>query len=159
MDRASLPAAAIPHDGGTVYLTAADEQGMMVSYIQSNYKGFGSGIVIPGTGISLQNRGAGFTLESGHPNRVAGGKTALPHHHSRFCDEGGSAADEFRRDGRPHAGAGSSPDDDPDLRRPSEPADGGGRARAGISTRIPVSRWSRASDRRSGRGCRSGGIS
>jgi len=78
MDRASLPTAAIPHDGGTVYLTAADEQGMMVSYIQSNYKGFGSGIVIPGAGISLQNRGAGFTLDSGYPNRVAGGKR--PYH-------------------------------------------------------------------------------
>ncbi|MEK6535724.1 MAG: gamma-glutamyltransferase family protein [Thermodesulfobacteriota bacterium] len=78
MDRVSLPTAAIPHDGGTVYLTAADEQGGMVSYIQSNYKGFGSGIVIPGAGISLQNRGAGFTLEAGHPNRVAGGKR--PYH-------------------------------------------------------------------------------
>lgn len=78
MDRASFPAAAIPPDGGTVYLTAADESGMMVSYIQSNYKGFGSGIVVPGTGISLQNRGAGFTLEEGHPNCVAGAKR--PYH-------------------------------------------------------------------------------
>jgi gamma-glutamyltranspeptidase/glutathione hydrolase len=78
MDQASLPIAAIPQDGGTVYLTTADEQGSMVSYIQSNYKGFGSGIVIPGTGISLHNRGAGFTLEEGRPNRVAGGKR--PYH-------------------------------------------------------------------------------
>jgi gamma-glutamyltranspeptidase / glutathione hydrolase len=78
MDRASLPAAAIPPDGGTVYLTAADEQGMMVSFIQSNYWGFGSGIVIPNTGISLHDRGAGFTLEEGLPNRVAGGKR--PYH-------------------------------------------------------------------------------
>jgi gamma-glutamyltranspeptidase / glutathione hydrolase len=78
MDHASSPARSTPTDGGTVYLTAADENGMMVSYIQSNYQGFGSGIVIPGTAISLQNRGAGFTLEEGHPNRVAGGKR--PYH-------------------------------------------------------------------------------
>ncbi|MHB9098187.1 MAG: gamma-glutamyltransferase family protein [Syntrophales bacterium] len=78
MDRATFPASSIPPDGGTVYLTAADKDGMMVSYIQSNYKGFGSGIVIPGTGISLQNRGAGFTLEVGHPNCVDGGKR--PYH-------------------------------------------------------------------------------
>ncbi len=77
-DRAKLPASTIPPDGGTVYLTAADKNGMMVSYIQSNYKGFGSGIVIPGTGISLQNRGAGFTLEKGHPNCIDGGKR--PYH-------------------------------------------------------------------------------
>ena len=59
-----------PHLGGTVYLTAADENGMMVSYIQSNYAGFGSGVVVPGTCISLQNRGFGFTTKAGHPNQV-----------------------------------------------------------------------------------------
>ena len=59
-----------PHNGGTVYITAADESGMMVSYIQSNYAGFGSGIVVPDTCISLQNRGSGFTTQAGHPNRV-----------------------------------------------------------------------------------------
>jgi len=58
----------------TVYLTTADASGMMVSMIQSNYRGFGSGIVVPGTGISLQNRGSGFVLEDGHPNQVGGGK-------------------------------------------------------------------------------------
>ena len=58
----------------TIYLSAADAEGMMVSYIQSNYMGFGSGVVVPGTGISLQNRGACFTLEPGHPNQVGGGK-------------------------------------------------------------------------------------
>ena len=47
----------LPPKSGTVYLTAADESGMMVSFIQSNYMGFGSGVVVPGTGISLQNRG------------------------------------------------------------------------------------------------------
>ena len=64
----------MPGPGGTVYLTAADESGMMVSLIQSNYQGFGSGIVVPGTGISLQNRGSGFSLQPGHPNLVGGGK-------------------------------------------------------------------------------------
>ena len=63
-----------PPNAGTVYLTAADENGMMVSLIQSNYMGFGSGIVVPGTGISMQNRGTGFSLDPRHPNVVAGGK-------------------------------------------------------------------------------------
>jgi gamma-glutamyltranspeptidase/glutathione hydrolase len=58
-----------PPQSGTVYLTAADASGMMVSFIQSNYMGFGSGVVVDG--ISLQNRGATFTLEEGHPNRIA----------------------------------------------------------------------------------------
>jgi gamma-glutamyltranspeptidase/glutathione hydrolase len=59
-----------PVKGGTIYLTAADESGMMVSFIQSNFMGFGSGCVEPGFGISLQNRGHGFTLDEKHPNVV-----------------------------------------------------------------------------------------
>ncbi len=62
-----------PVKGGTIYLTAADESGMMVSMIQSNYMGFGSGCVEPTFGISLQNRGHGFSLNAG-PNQVAPGK-------------------------------------------------------------------------------------
>ncbi len=72
--RAELRASGLPRDHGTVFLAAADAGGMMVSYIQSNYMGFGSGVTVPGTGIALQNRGAGFVLEPGHPNCVAGGK-------------------------------------------------------------------------------------
>ena len=60
--------------GGTIYLTAADESGMMVSFIQSNYMGFGSGVVVPGYGISLQNRGHGFTLDATSDNLVGPGK-------------------------------------------------------------------------------------
>ena len=60
--------------GGTIYLTAADESGMMVSFIQSNYMGFGSGVVEPNFGISLQNRGHGFSLDAHSPNVVAPGK-------------------------------------------------------------------------------------
>lgn len=74
VNRAQNHRAGAPKHGGTVYLTAADSSGIMVSFIQSNYSGFGSGVVVPGTGISLQNRGAGFTLEVGHPNEVGPGK-------------------------------------------------------------------------------------
>src|SRR3712207_8912886 len=62
----------------SIYLCTADADGMMVSFIQSNYEGFGSGVVVPGTGIALQNRGACFTLEQNHPNQGAGGKR--PYH-------------------------------------------------------------------------------
>ncbi len=74
MTRCGAPETRIPEGPGTVYLAAADADGMMVSFIQSNYKGFGSGIVIPGTGISLNNRGCGFRVQDGHPNCVAGAK-------------------------------------------------------------------------------------
>jgi gamma-glutamyltranspeptidase/glutathione hydrolase len=74
MSKAQPFAAGTPPKGGTVYLTAADASGMMVSMIQSNYMGFGSGVVVPGTGISLQNRGATFVLKERHPNRVGPGK-------------------------------------------------------------------------------------
>jgi len=60
----------VPKDGGTIYLGTADESGMMVSLIQSNYTGFGSGIVVPGTGIALHNRASGFVTTKGHPNQV-----------------------------------------------------------------------------------------
>ena len=63
-----------PPPAGTVYLAAADQAGTIVSLIQSNYMGFGSGIVVPDTGISMQNRGTGFSLEPGHANLVGGGK-------------------------------------------------------------------------------------
>ncbi len=74
MARASRVDEARGNDGGTVYLTTADANGMMVSFIQSNYWGFGSGIVDPETGISFQNRGAGFSPDPTHPNCVDGGK-------------------------------------------------------------------------------------
>ncbi len=71
MKKAGTPSFGTPSKGGTVYLTAADESGMMVSYIQSNFSGFGSGVVVPGTGIALQNRGSGFSLKPNHANIVA----------------------------------------------------------------------------------------
>jgi gamma-glutamyltranspeptidase/glutathione hydrolase len=71
--RAQPFAAGNPVRGGTIYLTAADENGMMVSFIQSNYMGFGSGVVEPQFGISLHNRGHGFSMHAG-ANQVGPGK-------------------------------------------------------------------------------------
>jgi gamma-glutamyltranspeptidase/glutathione hydrolase len=67
-DVALMPEAGDPDSGGTVYLCTADSDGNMVSYIQSNYMGFGSGIVIPETGIALQNRGHNFSYDNNHDN-------------------------------------------------------------------------------------------
>jgi len=77
MDVAAKPSAGSPSTGGTVYLTAADAKGTMISFIQSNYHGFGSGVVVPGTGIALHNRGRGFVLTPGHANQVAPNKRPL----------------------------------------------------------------------------------
>jgi gamma-glutamyltranspeptidase/glutathione hydrolase len=93
--RAQPPAAGSLSGGGTVYLTAADADGMMVSYIQSNYGGFGSGVVVPGTGISLQNRGSGFTLERGHPNEVGPGKRPFHTIIPAFVTRGGAPVMSF----------------------------------------------------------------
>ena len=72
--QALTPEAGDPSCGGTIYLCTADPQGNMVSFIQSNYTTFGAGVAIPGTGISLQNRGANFSLDEGSDNCLAGGK-------------------------------------------------------------------------------------
>jgi gamma-glutamyltranspeptidase / glutathione hydrolase len=72
--KAALPAPGNLPAGGTVYLAAADGEGNMVSFIQSNFAGFGSGVVIPGTGISLQNRGNSFSLDEGASNVLRPGK-------------------------------------------------------------------------------------
>lgn len=80
--------------GGTIYLTAADEDGMMVSFIQSNYMGFGSGCVEPSFGISLQNRGHGFGLLPG-PNQVAPGKRPFHTIIPAFLTQGGQPVMSF----------------------------------------------------------------
>ena len=73
-EKALTPSPGKPSKGGTVYLVTADSQGNMVSYIQSNYMGFGSGLVVPGTGISLQNRGSNFSLNPLEVNCLEPGK-------------------------------------------------------------------------------------
>lgn len=73
-EEALQPEAGDPPKGGTVYLAAADSEGNMVSFIQSNYMGFGSGLVVPETGISLQNRGHNFSMDPDHVNCLQGNK-------------------------------------------------------------------------------------
>ncbi|MBQ6686857.1 MAG: gamma-glutamyltransferase [Firmicutes bacterium] len=77
-DTARLPEPGEPIRGGTVYMCAADGEGNMISYIQSNYMGFGSGVVVPGTGIAMHNRGNNFSMDPNSDNCVAPGKR--PYH-------------------------------------------------------------------------------
>lgn len=77
-ENALMPTPGTPDKGGTIYLCTADEEGNMVSYIQSNYMGFGSGIVVPNTGIALQNRGSNFSLDPEKDNYIQPGKK--PYH-------------------------------------------------------------------------------
>ncbi|GGB39059.1 gamma-glutamyltransferase [Lentibacillus populi] len=76
-EEASLPEAGESVSSGTVYLATADGEGNMVSFIQSNYMGFGSGLVVPETGIALQNRGHNFSFDPNHVNALKGGKRTL----------------------------------------------------------------------------------
>ena len=78
LQRAASPGPSLPGERGTVYLTTAGANGLMVSMIQSNYQGFGSGLVVPGTGISLHNRGNGFVTDPAHPNGA--GPAKRPYH-------------------------------------------------------------------------------
>lgn len=92
---ALAPVPGTPPKGGTVYLATADNEGNMVSLIQSNYMGFGSGLVVPGTGIALHNRGNNFNLNAESPNCLAPGKkpyhTIIP----GFLSKGGKAVGPF----------------------------------------------------------------
>lgn len=92
---AMLPEAGEPPRSGTIYLATADHEGNMVSFIQSNYMGFGSGIVVPGTGIGLQNRANNFSLDPDHVNRLEGGKQTYHTIIPGFLSKDGKAVGPF----------------------------------------------------------------
>ncbi len=94
---APAPASRQPRGGGTIYLAAVDGDGVAVSLIESNYMGFGSGVVDPATGIAYQNRGSYFSLEPDHPNVLEPRKRTL---HTLMPGM-------LLRDGRPWVVAGS----------------------------------------------------
>lgn len=93
MARAALevaPGNAALQHGDTTFLVVADEAGMMVSLIQSNYTGFGSGYVVPELGFGIQDRGALFSLKAGHPNVMAPGKRPFHTIIPAFVTKGGA---------------------------------------------------------------------
>lgn len=94
-DHALFPRAGDPACGGTVYLCTADGEGNMVSYIQSNYCHFGSGVVIPGWGVALQNRGYNFSLDADHVNCLAPRKRTYHTIIPGFLTRGGRAVGPF----------------------------------------------------------------
>jgi len=94
-EQACNPSPGKPPMSGTVYLATADSEGNMVSYIQSNYMGFGSGIVIPNTGIGLQNRGHTFSLNPDDANALAPGKKTYHTIIPGFLTQGNQAIGPF----------------------------------------------------------------
>lgn len=94
-EQALTPEPGDPKGSGTIYLCTADAEGNMVSFIQSNYMGFGSGVVIPGTGISLQNRGANFSLDEKMENCLAPGKKSFHTIIPAFLTRNGEAVGPF----------------------------------------------------------------
>ena len=101
----SAPAIRDLGNGDTTYFTTADKDGMMVSIIQSNYRGMGSGLVADGLGFMFQDRGELFSLDPPARQCLCAGQAPLPHHHPGLRDEGWPALAVVRADGRRHAAA------------------------------------------------------
>ena len=96
--------------GDTIYLTTADSEGNMVSLIQSNYRGMGSGVVVPGTRLRISGSRRDVRDDAWPRERLRAGQAPVPDDHSRVRDEGWQAVAQLRRDGRRDAAAGPRPD-------------------------------------------------
>jgi gamma-glutamyltranspeptidase/glutathione hydrolase len=121
--RAQVFGAGNPAKGGTIYLSAADERGMMVSFIQSNYMGFGAGVVVP-AGASRCRTAATASFSIRRARTASRRAASVPHHHPGVPHPRRAAADELRHHGRQHAAAGPPADDRSHARAP--PAAAGG---------------------------------
>ena len=99
MNRATDASVSLP-SSDTVYLSVVDKNRLSISFINSIYYDFGSGIVTPKSGITLQNRGKGFVTQAGHPNCIGPVQAALAHAHSGHGQEGRQDRHEFWRHGR-----------------------------------------------------------
>ncbi len=108
--------------GGTIYLSTADASGMMVSFIQSNYMGFGSGVVEPELRHQPAEPRPRLLARRQEPELRGAGQAAVPHHHPGLPEPGRPAGDELRRDGRQHPAAGPYPDPRAHARPRPEPA-------------------------------------
>ena len=125
LDRAALEYPADPKaldQSDTIYMTVADSAGNMVSLIQSNYRGMGSGMTPTGCGFILQDRGELFSLEGRPRQRLRAGQAAVSHDHSRLRHQGRQALAFVRRHGRRHAAAGARADPRQPHRLRHEPA-------------------------------------
>ncbi len=128
----------LPAGGGTVYLSTADRWGDLVSLLESNYQGFGSGLVDPATGIAFHDRGAFFRLDSAHPNALAPRKRTA---HTL-------APGMFLRDGQPwivHGSMGGEIQPQVFAQFVSAVVDGG----ADVATAVAAPRWAADDARRS----------
>ncbi len=123
--RAVEPGSRALDDGDTIYLTTADKDGNMVSLIQSNYRGMGSGMAPPGLGFILQDRGEMFVLKEGHPNTFEPGKRPFHTIIPAFLTKDGEPCYQLWPDGRRHAAAGPRPDRHEPGRLRHGPAGGG----------------------------------
>lgn len=94
-EKAIMPEVGKPDKGGTVYLATADEEGNMVSFIQSCYWNFGSGVVVPGTGICMQNRGHNFSMDPEAENCIGSGKKSYHTIIPSFLTKDGEAIGPF----------------------------------------------------------------
>ena len=112
------------NEGDTIYMTVADSEGNMVSLIQSNYSGMGSGMTPGNLGFGLQNRADLFSLDPDHANVLEPGKTAVPYDYPGIRHKGRNTSAELRVDGRRHAATGSCADHRQPRRLRYEPAGG-----------------------------------